>query len=140
MAPRTELGPADLSDDQLASFVAEALGVERVELLSAQVQAVDYDLEALTTAGRYWIRGRARHDGGDEPYAFFVKVVQSWTRTPQFQFVPEHLREQAGLALPWRGEVDVYRSDLASLLPDGLALPRVHHVGDIDDLSAFFWL
>jgi hypothetical protein len=140
MAARAMLGPADVTDDQLAGFVADALGVEHVELTSCEVQVVDYDLEALTTAGRYWVRGRARHTGGDEPYAFFVKVVQSWARTPQFQMVPEHLREQAARGLPWRGELAVYRSDLASRLPDGLTLPRVHLVDDIDDLSAFFWL
>lgn len=140
MSARTLLGPADVPDDQLAAFVADALGVERVELLSSEVQVVDYDLEALTTAGRYWVRGRARHPGGDEPYAFFVKVVQSWTRTPQFQMVPEQMRERAGRGLPWRGELEVYRSDLSSRLPAGLSLPRVHRVEDIDDGSAFFWL
>lgn len=46
----------------------------------------------------------------------------------------------SGRCLLERGEVDVYRSDLASLLPDGLALPRVHLVSDIDALSACFWL
>lgn len=135
-----ELGPAGVPDEQLRTFVADALGVAEVELLSWQVQTVDYDIEALTTAGRYWVQGRARHVGGDEPFAFFVKVVQSWTRTPQFQMVPQHLRERAAAGLPWRGEVDVYRSDLASRLPDGLALPRVHLVVDIDELSACFWL
>lgn len=140
MSARTMLGPADVTDEHLAQFVAEALGVEHVEVISNDVQVVDYDLEALTTAGRYWVRGRARHSRGEEPYAFFVKVVQTWTRTPQFQMVPEHMRERAGRGIPWRGEVEVYRSDLASRLPDGLLLPHVYRVQDIDDGSAFFWL
>jgi hypothetical protein len=140
MGARSVLGPADVCDDDVAGFVADTLGVERVELLSCEAEPVDYDLEALTTAGRYWVRGRARHAAGEEPYAFFVKVVQTWTRTPQFQMVPEHMRELAGRGLPWRGEIEVYRSDLGSRLPDGLSLPRVHCVKDIDDGSAFFWL
>lgn len=134
------LGPAEVTYEQLSSFVAAALGVQRVELLTRRVEPVDYDLEALTTAGRYWVRGRARHAGGEQEYAFFVKVVQSWTRTPQFQMVPEQLRERAAAGLPWRGEVDVYRSDLASRLPDGFALPQVHLVADLDELTACFWL
>lgn len=32
---------------------------------------------------------------GQLPYALFLKVVQSWTRTPQFQMAPEDLRELA---------------------------------------------
>ena len=140
MGARTMLGPADVTDKELAVFVADALGVEQVEVLSCQVQTVDYDLEALTTAGRFWVCGHARHAGGEEPYALFVKIVQSWTRTPQFQMVPEHMRELAGRGLPWRGELEVYRSDLGFRLPEGLSLPRVHRVGDIDDGSAFFWL
>ena len=140
MSARTMLGPADVPDEDLAGFVAEALGVEHVQVISCETQVVDYDLEALTTAGRYWVRGRARHSRGEEPYAFFVKVVQTWTRTPQFQMVPEHLRERAKQGLPWRGEIEVYRSDLGSRLPEGLSLPHVHRVEDIDDGSAFFWL
>ena len=140
MTARTMLGPADVSDELLARFVAEAIGADHVEVISSDVQVVDYDLDALTTAGRYWVRGRARHSRGEAPYAFFVKVVQTWTRTPQFQLVPEDLRERAGRGLPWRGEIEVYRSDLASRLPAGLSLPQVHWVEDIDDGSAFFWL
>lgn len=140
MTASAGLGPADVTDEQLGSFVQAALGVERVEVLSRRVEPVDYDLEALTTAARFWVRGRARHAGGEEEYAFFVKVVQSWTRTPAFQMVPQQLREKAAAGLPWRGEVDVYRSDLASRLPDGFALPQVHLVADLDELSASIWL
>jgi hypothetical protein len=34
----------------------------------------------------------------------------------------------------------VYRSDLGCRLPEGLSLPHVHRVQDIDEGSAFFWL
>ena len=47
MTALTELGPADVTDDQLASVVAAAFGVDRVELLSRRVDPVEYDLEAL---------------------------------------------------------------------------------------------
>lgn len=80
MNARTMLGPADVPDEHLAGSVAEALGVENVEVISCEAQVVDDDLEALTTAGRYRVRGRARHSRGAEPYAFFVTVVQTWTR------------------------------------------------------------
>src|SRR5918998_3926659 len=108
---RTLLGPADVSDHALAAMVKDSLDVDAVELVDCAVEIAAYDLEALTTAGRYWVRGTARHRGGVSPYAFFVKVVQSWTRSPQFRHVPEPMREVAAVGLPWRNEPAVYRSD-----------------------------
>jgi len=137
---RAILGGADVSDETLAAMVRECLGVDRVELVDGSAKVADYDLEALTTAGRYWVEGTARHSRGVTPYVFFVKVVQSWTRSPQFQRVPEALRELAAAGLPWRNEPDVYRSDLAHRLPAGLAMPTAYAVVEIDDLSAGLWL
>lgn len=137
---RAILGPADVSDAALTSMVGDCLDVDGVELISCHAEVADYDLEALTTAGRYWVRGTARHSGGVSPYAFFVKVVQSWTRSPQFQRIPEPQREVAAAGLPWRSEPAIYRSDLGKRLPAGLSVPRAHAVIDIDDLSAGLWL
>ena len=64
MGTRELLGPGDVSDDVLAEMVRDALDVAEVDLLSCEVAVVDYDLEALTTAGRYWVRGTAEHMGG----------------------------------------------------------------------------
>ena len=140
MGTRELLGPGDVDDDALAEMVRDALDVAEVDLLSCEVAVVDYDLEALTTAGRYWVRGTARHAGAVSPYAFFVKLVQSWSRSPQFQQVPEHLRDVAAAGLPWRGEPLVYRSELAHCLPVGLSMPRAHTVRDLDEESACLWL
>ncbi|CAA9354465.1 MAG: hypothetical protein AVDCRST_MAG07-3257 [uncultured Frankineae bacterium] len=140
MGTRALLGPADVDDASLTSMVGDALAVDDVQVLDCSVEVVDYDLDALTTAGRFWVRGTAQHGDGRSPYAFFVKVVQSWSRTPQFQMVPEQMRELAAAGLPWEGEPLVYRSDLAQRLPAGLGLPRVHLVRELDELSACMWL
>ncbi len=143
MGDRSLLGPADVSDDDFLAMVQNSLGADDAddaEVLTCRVDVAEYDIEALTTAGRYWVRGTACHRGVESSYAFFVKVVQSWTRTPQFQHVPQELRELAMAGLPWRTEPAVYRSDLARRLPDGLSLPTVHAVIDIDDESAAMWL
>ncbi|GAA1437010.1 hypothetical protein GCM10009616_38030 [Microlunatus lacustris] len=140
MVDRAILGGADVGDEALAAMVAESLGVDHVELVDGGAAVAAYDLEALTTAGRYWVVGTARHSAGASSYSFFVKVVQSWTRSPQFQRVPEPLRELAAAGLPWRNEPAVYRSDLADRLPAGLSMPTAHAVVDIDDLSAGLWL
>lgn len=143
MSDRVLLGPAAPDDDALAAVVARGVGVTdvtEVRVLSCDVQVADYDIEALTTAGRYWVRGDAQHAGGRSPYAFFVKVVQSWTRTRYFEMIPEHLREVAAAGLPWRNEPDVYRSDVGDRLPEGLSMPEAFSVVDLDEESAALWL
>jgi hypothetical protein len=137
---REVLGAADVSDDRLADLVAAQLGVPEVELLASYAEDVAYDLPALTTAGRYWVRGTARHVGGDESFTFFVKHVQSWSRSPIFAMVPAELHEQALAMMPWEREPRVYASDLGERLPNGLELPRVYAVEPVDDLAATVWL
>lgn len=143
MHDRSLLGAADVSDDELAAMVARSQGLERgadVEVLESCAAVAAYDLLALTTAGRYWVRGRARTHAGVQPFAFFVKVVQSWARSPYFAVIPPELREQALAQLPWQTEPLVYRSDLGERLPDGLGIPTAHAVIDLDDESAALWL
>jgi hypothetical protein len=137
---RTALGAADVPDDVLASIVGTALDDPTAELLSSCAEVVPYDLVALTTAGRYWVRGRAATRDGERPYCLFVKVVQSWSRTPQFAFVPEEHRQLALAGLPWEVEPAVYGSELRSCLPPGLTMPRAYAVRAVDDLSAALWL
>ena len=110
------------------------------ELVSSEAEEVDYDLPAITTAGRYWVRGVARVSGREEPFAFFVKHVQSWSRSPYFSMVPAEQREVAEASVPWRTEPLAYRSDLGDRLPEGLTMPRALGVFDLDDKSAAIWL
>ena len=164
MHDRSALGPADVDDARLAALVAAALGVDDVEPLSSRAEVVAYDIEAITTAGRYRVTGRARYGGGEkhpsgeaplptsrlprnsasqtgaEGFAFFVKVVQSWGRSPAFRFVPEAMREYALASVPFEAEPRVYRSDLADRLPPGLTMPRAYAVVDLDAESTALWL
>lgn len=142
MHDRSALGTADVPDTALTTMVAGALGFapDEVALLGSTAEIAPYDLPALTTAGRFWVRGRARTPAGERPFSFFVKVVQSWARSPMFASVPEDHREAALASLPWQVEPLVYRSDLAARLPDGLSMPTAHAVVDLDEQSAALWL
>ena len=142
MDDRAVLGAADLPDGELAVLVARALGRDpsEVELLESTAAVAPYDLDALTTAGRYWVRGRAGTPDGEEPFSFFVKVVQSFARSSVFPHVPPEIRDVALAQLPWQIEPLVYRSDLGDRLPDGLSMPAAHAVVDLDDESAALWL
>jgi hypothetical protein len=140
MAARDQLGPADVTDAQLAAMVADLLHEDEVELLDSRVDPVDYDLPAITTGGRWWVSGHVATDCARVPFRVFVKQVHSWSRSPLFVHVPEEHREWAAATVPWRTEADVYRSDLADRLPDGLSAPRALGVFDLDPLSASIWL
>jgi hypothetical protein len=142
MNDRSVLGPADVSDGDLAAIVADWLGRDRsdVALVTSCAEAVRYDLEAITTAGRYWVSGRVRTPERTVAFEFFVKHVQCWSRSPAFAQVPPQFRAMAEAGVPWYTEPLIYRSDLAQRLPEGLTMPRAVAVRDLDGKSAAVWL
>jgi hypothetical protein len=140
MGTRDELGAADVTDTQLEAMVADLLHEDAVELLDSRVDPVDYDLPTITTGGRWWVSGHAATRSSRAPFRFFVKQVQSWDRSPFFQFVPEEFREMAVGGVPWKTEAEVYRADVAHRLPEGLTAPRALGVFDLDATSSSIWL
>jgi hypothetical protein len=142
MADRSILGPADVDHATFAAIVARALGEDPadVTVLGSRATVVPYALDAITTAGRYWVTACAATPRGERDVRMFVKHVQSWARSPLFQFVPEEVRAVAATSVPWRTEPLVYRSDLRDRLPVGLTMPLAHHVTMLDDSSAAIWL
>src|SRR5664279_5824949 len=97
LSDRSVLGPADVSDAELAGIVAGWLGESPDDLAAVRSHAevVPYDLDAITTAGRYWVRGEAQTPSGVRAFSFFVKHVQSWSRSPLFAAIPPDFRESA---------------------------------------------
>ncbi len=139
---RAALGSADVSDPELAGFVADLVGAEPggVRILDSAAERVPYDLDAITTAGRWWVSGHAATPGGEVTFRLFVKHVQSWARSPLFAAVPHEHRAMAVASVPWRTEPLVYRSDLAERLPAGLRMPRALAVRELDEASAAIWM
>jgi len=142
MHDRSLLGPADVDDHTLAGMVARLYDVDpqRLRILESTAAEFAYDLPAITTGGRYVVRGTWEADGDVAPYALFVKVVHAFSRSILFESVPEHLREIADASVPWRTEPLAYRSDLADRLPAGLTMPPTLAVVDLDDTSSAIWL
>ncbi|HEY5845269.1 MAG TPA: phosphotransferase [Nakamurella sp.] len=127
--------------DRLAAMVAAHLDAPRARVHTVQVDTHPYDLPAITTAGRFRVSGTAHAESGEPVrYSFFVKVVQSYTRSPLSQQLPAALRDRVAPLVPWRTEPDLYRTDLADRLPDGLTVPRAYGVYDLDEDSAAIWL
>lgn len=143
MNDRSALGTADVSDTTLAAMVADLFAVPAgtsVTLVDSGAEPVPYEIPAITTGGRWWVRGTADVGGEIRPFALFVKQVHEWSRSPFFADVPPEVQPWAAKQVPWRTEGEVYRSDLVDHLPPGLAMPRSVGVHDIDDLSYAVWL
>jgi hypothetical protein len=142
MNDRSALGTADVTDEQLASMVADLLGTDpsTTDLVDSTADEVDYDFPTITTAGRHWVHGTARAGGRERPFRMFVKHIQSWARHPLFAQVPTEMREMAASGVPWRTEALAYRSDLGDRLPHGLTMPRAVGVFDIDEESSSIWM
>lgn len=140
MADRSALGAADVPHDVLAAMVADLLGVEEAALLTSSAEEVAYDLPAITTGGRWWVRGTASVEGHERAFTLFVKHVHEWSRSPFFAALPPEIQPWAARQVPWRTEGAVYASDLGDRLPDGLSMPRALGVHPIDDLAYAVWL
>ena len=139
MTDRSSLGPADVTDEELAGMVAELLGHDAVEVLDLDVRPVDYDVPSITTIGRWWVAGTASTPAGVEQFRLFVKLVQAWHHSEWFRFVPEEARTFAAASYPWRIEAAVYESDLADRLPAGLSMPRAVGVHDREPDQVAVW-
>lgn len=132
MSTRTALGAADVDDATLASW----LGADQIA--DCRVAEIEYDLDAMTTGGRWWVTGTAIRGGEAAAFRVVVKLIQSLSRSPIFAYIPESHRELALATIPWQIEPNVYRTP--PTLPDGLRLPQVLGVVDIDEDAAAVWM
>jgi Phosphotransferase enzyme family len=128
------------SEEHLLQLVGRSLGRQPVEIADLTVSEVPYDQLALTTLSRSRVRGTAMSDGLAAAFSIFVKVLQSWSRSPIFELVPLELRELALAQLPWTVEPLAYRSALRDALPPGLTMPKTFEVIDLDPLSSAIWI
>jgi hypothetical protein len=137
---RELLGDDDVTDADLAAMVADLWHVPGVRLLDSSVETVDYQVPAILTGARTWVRGRADAGDGPRDFTLFVKRVHHWRHSPMFALVPPELAAWAATTVPWRSEVLAYQSDLADHLPAGLTMPRALRIDDRPDDTAVLWL
>jgi Phosphotransferase enzyme family len=147
LAERSPLGPADVSDHDLALMAAAALSESSVALLECSVTALDFPMFNMTTGGLWRVTGKVRadcggkrHNGSVLPFSLVVKLVHSpllWNGIDQ---VPPEFRDQLAERYPWRTEPEAYRSGLRYALPPELRMPRTYRVTDVDRDSAAIWM
>ncbi|MBB2893269.1 phosphotransferase [Flexivirga oryzae] len=106
-----------------------------MHVTAVDVRPIDYAWGSVPTAGLWQVT--AHFDGGG--YRYFVKLLRHPRLWPGLASIPEQYREEFLDALPWRFEYDMHRSGIEDVLPDGMRMPRLHHVKTIDDAYVALW-
>ncbi|MGH8903801.1 MAG: phosphotransferase [Egibacteraceae bacterium] len=134
------LGPAELDEEDLAALVREHLGRPGLQLQDWWAEPVDYPAGTPSTGLLVRVKGVAADRDGAVRWSVFVKLLQSLRHWQFLHLIPAQILEEQLEYFPWRVEADRYRSDLASLLPQGMRLPRVYRVDDLGDERIVLWL
>ncbi|MGH8931473.1 MAG: phosphotransferase [Egibacteraceae bacterium] len=134
------LGPAVVSDDDLAMLVRSSLGRPGLELVDWWVEPVHYRVGTPSTGLLARVKGIARDGKGLVRWSLFVKVLQSLRHWPDLHLFPSEVVEEQIRQFPWGVEADLYRSPLATMLPPGLRLPHVYRIDDLGDDRIAMWL
>ncbi|GAA1605214.1 hypothetical protein GCM10009789_68950 [Kribbella sancticallisti] len=135
------LGRDAPTGEALASLVRTITGRPDAVPAGARVEPVDYPIGTPSTEALLRVFGTAGLPSGESvDWSCFVKKLQSVRHSPIIQFVPEQIRDDFIRNMPWKLEVAVHRSDIASVLPDGLRLPRLYWISEYDDDRATLWM
>jgi hypothetical protein len=135
-----DLGHAEVDLETLGHIVEKAVGGPVSEVAELEVSPVDYPVFSIATGSLLRVQGTARVDGDARTFAIFVKQLQHASVWPMLHVVPEHLRHHWVSSFPWRVEIDAFTGPLADVLPDGMRLPRLYEVVEIDDVRAAIWM
>jgi hypothetical protein len=130
------LGPARVSDDELADIVGVALG-RPVQLADWRVTPVGYRSLTPSTGALVRVAGTTK-DGAD--WSIFVKVLQHARHWAMLHMVPEPHRASFTEYFPWRGELAAWDSAFTGRLPDGLRTPRLYRLAELPDDRVAVWM
>jgi tRNA A-37 threonylcarbamoyl transferase component Bud32 len=134
------LGDATPTEHELTRLVQDVLHRPAARVVAWDVEPAAYEINSPLTGGLFHVRGIASDGDWVGPWSVFVKLVRSWRHWPMLHIVPQHVRDAMLQHQGWRNEPEIYRSELAASLPDGLRLPRVLHVHDLGDERVVMWL
>src|SRR4051795_4759302 len=130
------LGPARVSDDELADIVGVALG-RPVRLADWRVTPVGY--RSMTPSTGALVRvGGTTEDGAD--WSIFVKILQHARHWPMLDLVPAPLRDDFTGYFPWRGELAAWEPAFTTRLPEGLRTPRLYRLAELPDDRVAVWM
>lgn len=133
--------------EQVAPDAEAAMAVVRGAFGREPAPVTQWDLDAapvpftnMTTAALARVRGTFA-DGGRAPgWSLFVKTVQPPSRSPLWHLIPPQFHARASEELPWRAEVELYRSPIGGCLPAGIRLPVVYAIEELDGERTAIWM
>jgi hypothetical protein len=137
------LGGVDVSNAALSEVARAAAGRPHARLSgwSADPVARSQELPGASTGGLYRVGGVVEDDGGATAWSVILKVLTSFRHRPlpvpttAPQSVLTRVRALADEDVTWRHEADLYQAGIDDLLPEGLRLPAVHRVDDLDRVA-----
>ena len=100
-----------------------------------------YDWGSPVTAGLWRVEVTSPDRGGAPGCTFFVKLVRHTRLWPGLRWLPDDAARAEFIDFyPWQYELDIHRSGISSVLPDGMRTPQLHHVSrpDADHLSLWW--
>jgi hypothetical protein len=134
------VGRAALPVERLEQLGRIALGGDAKDgpaLISADFRPDRYPTSTIATERLTHCRlGYA--DG--QTARIFVKEIRDVVHWPLLPVVPEHLRAAFVADFPWRLEVVVFTTGFGCRLPEGLRLPEVYAIEEIEPGRAAIWM
>ncbi|HEX7135147.1 MAG TPA: hypothetical protein VF228_21415 [Iamia sp.] len=118
----------------LRDAVRAATGRDGVATWTAE--PLDHHVDNMTTERLDRVTGTL--DDGTT-WSLVAKTLRPASASPQWAMIPPFAHEQVLRELDWRDEPRVYRSALATDLPQGVRLPRLWHVDEGDE-RIVLWL
>lgn len=123
--------------DEVLTAVACAATASTASVTSAASRPLGHRLENLTTAAL----DRVQIGLGDgSTVSVVAKTLRPASAAPAFAAIPPEHHQQVLEDLHWLDEPDVYRSGLADVLPEPLAMPRLLLVDDTQADRVTLWL
>lgn len=101
-----------------------------------QVEPIAYQSGSPATGGLARVRG----DGDGRAWSVFVKLVHHPRHWPLLHLVPEVFREELCQTLPWRQELAAWERPFAGHLPDGLRVPVLYRITELDEDRLLLWM
>lgn len=140
--PGDSLGIADLPGEDLARITSEAAG-QQIEITEVRSHEFDYSFGSPATAGIWRVDVDylpVTNPSRPATYSYFVKLLRHPRLWPGLAFIPEgHFRDEFIHTFPWRTELDMNRSGVIEILPEGMWAPTLHHVSYVDDDHLVLW-
>jgi hypothetical protein len=133
------LGPAEPTGDLLRTVVRAALGDPSAQVTGATAAATGYPFTSIGTGGLFRVRGTASTTVGERPWSAFVKLLHHPRHWPLIDHVPPQAAAEILELFPWREGLDTHARVLP-VLPDGLRVPDVYAVVDLDDDRLAWWM